>query len=185
MSKIRGVPFLIGVILTLAMAVPSYAKETNRHSESGIPQLRSEILEIMNRENESRIVVSPRGILISRHRLWLSDLEGYKLHVSSYIWCYRPMQSIDLTIYLDEGEPQPEPLPEDYEIVWGTVETYNFSWSAEDGPGDLTMVEVDFDLTRLNRNLVYRVRSAGVVVELASGRTEMTGGSTNFVPLHP
>lgn len=122
-------------------------------------------------ENVSRIVGTPRGMLISSVELMITDLGGGTVELYGDVLCHEPMEKIKLNLYLDKW------ISENSD--WSQINKFEFSWLKEDYPDeDLTMVMANVTVPDLERGLDYRVRGIAGAWDLDSTLYEVFRADT-------
>jgi len=171
----RWVRRIIGIVLTLAIVTPTYARNEEYARAVGQQALEVDNVEVYEDENESMVSAMPRGMLISMCALQISNEGKGVVGVYADTLCHTPMGQITMKIYLDVLEPGEED--------WYTFDTYEYIWNTEDYVSDLTKVTVSFDLTNMDRSFEYRLRCNHLVYNLDRSYREMMSTYTSFISL--
>lgn len=154
-------------MLLLTSQITVYAGETSLSKEAE----QIDNVQTFVAENVSRIVGSPRGMLISSVELSISDLGSGTVELYGNVLCHEPMGEIKLNLYLDKWISANED--------WSQIEKFEFDWLAEDYPDEeLTMSSAWVEVPNLERGIDYRVRGIAGAWDLDSDLYEVFRADT-------
>lgn len=160
------------LVSTLMLGIMIFSQNTVYAAVDMSPMNAQEIQDVQEyvTENVSRIVGTPRGMLISSVELQLTDLGRGTLRLYGDVLCHEAMEEIKLNLYLDKwvGEDS-----------WSQIESFNFSWLAEDYPDEeLSMAVVTVEVPDLERGIDYRLRGIAGAWDLDSDLYEVFRADT-------
>lgn len=122
-------------------------------------------------ESVSRIVGTPRGMLISSVELMISDLGGGTVELYGDVLCHEPMEKIKLNMYLDKWVSE--------NSDWSQINKFEFAWLAEDYPDEeLRMAMGKVTVPDLERGIDYRLRGIAGAWDLDSTLYEVFRADT-------
>lgn len=158
---------IMSAMITMSLQLTAFADEVPMDA-------RAQEIERVNSfvsENVSRIVGTPRGMLISSVELMISDLGGGAVELYGDVLCHEPMEKIKLNMYLDKWVSE--------NSDWSQINKYEFTWLAEDYPNEeLRMAMGKVRVPNLERGIDYRLRGIAGAWDLDSNLYEVFRADT-------
>lgn len=158
---------IISAVIAMSLQLTAFAGEVPMDA-------RAQEIEKVNSfvsENVSRIVGTPRGMLISSVELMISDLGGGTVELYGDVLCHKPMEKIKLNMYLDKWVSE--------NSDWSQINKYELTWLAEDYPDELlTMAMGKVKVPNLERGIDYRLRGIAGAWDLDSNLYEVFRADT-------
>lgn len=159
MSKLLSKTLVVGMICSLAVTTPVFAK-----GQDASATYQSQLETVYNEKADS--FDSTRGAYINFSNSSVTNAGGGAIGISAATTAHEPVDKIRIHLYLDRL---------DSDNKWTQVDDFDFTFTPADDPsGELTIATVSFEVNNQPSGYYYRVRGTHGVWKNGVTETQST-----------